>query len=88
MATDTKVTEKPNVGIGEYQYGFHDDIEPVTKFPKGLSEAVVCGISEIKSEPEWMRNFRLKSLQIFREKPMPNWGGDIKIGRASCRERV
>ncbi len=26
-----------------------------------------------------MRDFRLKSLEIFESKPMPNWGGDIDI---------
>jgi Fe-S cluster assembly protein SufB len=76
MATDLK-TQKSSVGVGEYQYGFHDDIKPVTKFPKGLDEGVVCRISEIKGEPKWMRDFRLKSLGIFRAKPMPTWGGDI-----------
>ena len=36
-------------------------------------------ISEMKGEPAWMREFRLKSLEIFESKPMPNWGGDIGI---------
>ena len=31
----------------------------------------------MKSEPEWMRNFRLKSLSRFEKRPMPNWGGDM-----------
>ena len=33
----------------------------------------------MKSEPAWMRDFRLKSLEIFDSKPMPHWGGDIGI---------
>ena len=33
----------------------------------------------MKSEPAWMRDFRLKSLEIFQSKPMPHWGGDIGI---------
>ncbi len=32
-------------------------------------------ISEMKGEPAWMREFRLKSLEIFEKKPMPKWGG-------------
>ena len=69
----TPTTANPD--LGEYQYGFHDDIKPVVKFPKGLSEQVVSRISEIKDEPEWMRDFRLKSLRIFEKKAMPRWGG-------------
>ena len=34
-------------------------------------------ISERKSEPEWMRNFRHRSLDIFLSKPTPSWGGDV-----------
>ncbi len=33
----------------------------------------------MKDEPAWMRDFRLKSLEIFNSKPMPRWGGDIGI---------
>ena len=33
----------------------------------------------MKNEPDWMRDFRLKSLEIFNSKPMPHWGGDIGI---------
>ncbi len=33
----------------------------------------------MKSEPAWMRDFRLKSLEIFNAKPMPRWGGNIAI---------
>ena len=33
----------------------------------------------MKNEPAWMRDFRLKSLEIFNSKPMPHWGGDIGI---------
>ena len=30
-----------------------------------------------KEEPEWMRQFRLRSLAAFRKKSMPNWGADL-----------
>ena len=33
----------------------------------------------MKGEPAWMRDFRLKSLEIFESKPVPRWGGDIQI---------
>ena len=61
----------------KYQYGFHDAITPLYRAKKGLSEAVVRKISEIKQEPQWMRDIRLRSLAIFNKKPMPVWGADL-----------
>jgi hypothetical protein len=31
----------------------------------------------IQGEPEWMRERRLRALEIFWQKPMPTWGGDL-----------
>jgi len=31
----------------------------------------------MKGEPSWMRNFRLKSLDLFEKRPMPTWGADL-----------
>jgi len=59
-----------------YKWGFHDDDSSyVFKTEKGLSAAVVEQISAMKDEPDWMRQFRLRSLQVFEQKPMPTWGG-------------
>lgn len=44
---------------------------------KGLNKKIVTDISEKKNEPGWMTDFRLKSLEIFLQKPMPNWGADL-----------
>ncbi|MCB2502542.1 Fe-S cluster assembly protein SufB, partial [Listeria monocytogenes] len=49
--------------IGEYQYGFHDKATSVFRTERGLTEKVVREISNIKDEPEWMREFRLKALE-------------------------
>jgi Fe-S cluster assembly protein SufB len=61
----------------EYKYGFHDSNVNVETFDKGLSEGVVRRISEIKNEPEWMLKYRLEALDIFYQKPLPTWGGDL-----------
>lgn len=63
--------------LGEYQYGFSDLDKSVYKTEKGLNENVVRKISEIKKEPEWMLEFRLKALKHFTQRPMPTWGADI-----------
>ncbi len=49
----------------------------VYKAKKGLSEKIVEEISFLKNEPKWMRDFRLKSYQIFIKKPLPTWGADL-----------
>ena len=60
------------------KFGFHDSESAyVYKAPKGLSEQLVRDISEYKSEPEWMLDFRLKALQHFRDRPTPAWGGNL-----------
>ena len=64
-------------GLDTYKFGFHDDIKPVYKSPKGLSADVVREISRQKDEPEWMLEFRLESLQQFERKPVPTWGADL-----------
>lgn len=61
----------------DYKYGFRDEHKAVFQSGKGLTEEVVRTISNIKGEPEWMLEFRLKALEIFNKMPMPNWGGDM-----------
>lgn len=61
----------------EYQFGFNDGDISLVKFDKGLSEKVVTDISAVKDEPEWMKDFRVKSYQAFLKQKMPNWGGDL-----------
>jgi Fe-S cluster assembly protein SufB len=65
------------VQLDDYKYGFHYEDKSVFKTKKGLSEDVVRSISEAKGEPEWMLEFRLKSLEAFNSKPMPSWGADL-----------
>jgi Fe-S cluster assembly protein SufB len=73
MSSDAKILE----GIGEYQYGFKDPENYFFKSRKGLDEQVVRQISDMKGEPEWMLEFRLKALDHFMKRPMPTWGGDL-----------
>ncbi|HWV24583.1 MAG TPA: Fe-S cluster assembly protein SufB, partial [Thermomicrobiales bacterium] len=68
-------TPKPQqIDLGEYKYGFRDEEDYVFKSEKGLSREVVENISKMKGEPDWMLEFRLKSLEHFQKRPMPNWG--------------
>ncbi|MHB8262691.1 MAG: Fe-S cluster assembly protein SufB [Acidimicrobiales bacterium] len=62
-----------DLDLGKYQLGWSDKENYVFKPKKGLSEAVVMEMSEMKGEPEWMKRFRLKSLSKFYAKPMAPW---------------
>ncbi len=46
--------------------------------PLGLNEEVVRLISKTKNEPAWMLQKRLKGLQLFQEKALPDWGPNLK----------
>ena len=71
------MTTRPQIDLGPYKYGFHDPERYIFKAPKGLTRELVEEISSIKGEPEWMRRFRLRALEIFLKKPMPTWGADL-----------
>ena len=79
MATDL-TTSEPVDAVGEInKYDFQTKTQAVFKARKGIDAEIVNQISDIKDEPDWMREFRLQSLEIFESKPMPQWGGDISI---------
>ena len=61
----------------EYKYGFHDKDVSVFRTERGLTRKVVEEISKMKEEPQWMLDYRLKALEHFYERPMPQWGGDL-----------
>jgi Fe-S cluster assembly protein SufB len=75
-------TQKAGDIVSGYKYGWHDpEFKPVNEVKKGLDSGVVTQISELKNEPQWMRDFRQRSLQHFESKPMPYgafWGGSIE----------
>ena len=57
-------------------------------FEEGLNRSVVEEISEIKREPDWMKRFRLRALEIFNAKPMPNWGPPLDLNFDKIRYYV
>ncbi len=58
-------------------YDIKNDFSYKYKSDKGLTPKIIREISREKDEPEWMTNFRLKSLEIYNSKPMPTWGVDL-----------
>ena len=68
------MSEQAHEAVGDYRYGFHDPEQSTIRFDKGLSEQVVRDISELKNEPKWMTDIRVKAYHHFISRPMPDWG--------------
>jgi len=64
--------EKELEKIKEYKYGFSTDIENI-RAPKGLNKKVIKFISNIKKEPKWLLEFRLKAYQRWKVLEQPDW---------------
>ena len=58
--------------LKDYKYGFSTDIESF-KAPKGLNEEVIRFISNIKKEPDWLLQWRLKAFERLKVLKEPDW---------------
>ena len=58
-------------------YDVIDSEEDFERLDAGLTPEIVTEISERKDEPQWMLDFRLKSLDIYNSMPNPGWGPSI-----------
>ncbi len=69
-----------NLEMDYSKYDFKDSTEMYVHLSKkGLTKETVIGISQMKNEPQWMLDFRLRSFETFMSKPMPAWGGDLNM---------
>ena len=59
-------------------YDFRYEDKDAWKVDEGLSADIIETISREKNDPEWMREFRLRSLEIYNRTPMVDWGPDIE----------
>src|SRR3989344_7210152 len=73
-ATDQALNFEPSRTL----YDEADLHQPKLIAPPGLNEEVVRLISKTKNEPEWMLQKRLQGLKLFFEKPLPDWGPNLK----------
>ena len=74
-AFDTEKTEVAEVDRSIYDV--KDAPNAAYEVSSGLTPEIVERISEEKHDPEWMRIFRLKSLQTYNQTPIPNWGPSL-----------
>ncbi|MCX6029866.1 MAG: Fe-S cluster assembly protein SufB [Chloroflexi bacterium] len=75
-ATDTDRQALDSVK-SDYKYGWSQPESYAFKSRKGLDHDIVEQISQMKHEPDWMRQLRHEALDIFLSKPIPTWGADL-----------
>ncbi len=59
-------------------YDVKDKENDAYRMEAGLTPEIIEKLSKEKGDPEWMREFRLKSLETYNEMPLPNWGPSIE----------
>ncbi|MCR5586752.1 MAG: Fe-S cluster assembly protein SufB [Lachnospiraceae bacterium] len=59
-------------------YDFRNEDKDSFKLDEGLTPEIVKQISEEKNDPEWMKDFRLKALEIYNKMGVPDWGPSIE----------
>ena len=55
-------------------YDIKNADEDAYRIEEGLTAEIVKKLSEEKGDPDWMREFRLKSLELYNQIPVPDWG--------------
>ena len=59
-------------------YDIRDEEKDAYRMKEGLTPQIVEQLSKEKGDPAWMQQFRLESLQIYNEMPVPDWGPSIE----------
>ena len=59
-------------------YDITDAENDAYRMEEGLTPEIIDKLSKEKDDPVWMQQFRLQSLQIYNETPIPNWGPSIE----------
>lgn len=59
-------------------YDIRDEENDAYRMQSGLTPEIIEKLSKEKDDPVWMQQFRLQSLQIYNETPVPNWGPSLE----------
>lgn len=63
--------------INRSLYDFRYEEKDFYRIEQGLTKQIVEKLSEEKGDPEWMKEFRLKSLELYNQLKVPEWGPSI-----------
>ena len=70
-------TEVQDIDRSLYDFRYEEKDSDFYKIKEGLTSEIVEEISDKKNDPQWMRDFRLKALEVYHKTDIPNWGPDI-----------
>lgn len=77
---EEKFTPKKKTYVEDIErtlYDIKDADHSVYKTQSGLTEEIIRDISKRKNDPQWMLDFRLKSLAVYNSLALPTWGPDL-----------
>ena len=61
-----------------YDFRYEENEQDFFRIESGLTADIVAKISEEKGDPQWMKEFRLKSLEMYHRLRVPDWGPGIE----------
>ncbi len=61
-----------------YDFRYEESEKDFYRIESGLTPEIVKKLSEEKGDPEWMKEFRLKSLETYNKLGVPDWGPSIE----------
>lgn len=70
-------TRVADIDRSVYDFRYEERSEDTYKVDEGLTPEIVEQISREKNDPEWMHDFRLRSLEIYSSMGLPDWGPPI-----------
>ena len=70
-----KKTNLDEINRNIYDIKNKDDYE--FKIKKGLTKEIVEEISKRKNEPKWMKDLRIKAVDVYESLDLPTWGPDL-----------
>ncbi|MCQ2584883.1 MAG: Fe-S cluster assembly protein SufB [Treponema sp.] len=76
MAENEKTNVK-DIDHSLYDFRYEENDKDYYRMEDGLTPEIVMKLSEEKGDPEWMKEFRLKSLEVYNQLKTPDWGPDI-----------
>ena len=67
-----RTIEENALSSRDYKYGWYTDIE-TDRLEPGLTEKTIHQICDIKKEPDWLREWRLKAYRHWSQMKEPHW---------------
>ena len=76
MANNEK-TDVKDIDHSLYDFRYEENENDFYRMESGLTREIVEKLSDEKGDPAWMKEFRLKSLEVYNQLRTPEWGPDI-----------